>query len=172
MVTYHIFISVDNGVCTMREKKQANHMQLIYLSVFLHHELILLSFWPFALHQIWHLFVVIINYHDPLIFSGRLKSPWSRKKKKHALSPRQWRSLLTPEGKLRDGGVKLLKKVRSGVSYICTRFIYDCSIRKFENCTISCFLLSIFCIIMSLLLENLSLSLSLSLSLIIYLVIF
>ncbi|CBI23061.3 unnamed protein product, partial [Vitis vinifera] len=45
---------------------------------------------------------------------GRLKSPWSRKKKKHALSPRQWRNMLTPDGKLRDGGVKLVKKVRSG----------------------------------------------------------
>ncbi|KAJ7959400.1 GTPase-activating protein GYP7 [Quillaja saponaria] len=45
---------------------------------------------------------------------GRLKSPWSRRKRKHALSPQQWRSLFTPDGRLRDGGVKLLKKVRSG----------------------------------------------------------
>ncbi|XP_062120015.1 rab GTPase-activating protein 22-like isoform X2 [Humulus lupulus] len=45
---------------------------------------------------------------------GRLKSSWSRRKRKHALSPRQWRSLFTPDGKLRDGGVKFLKKVRSG----------------------------------------------------------
>uniref|UniRef100_A0A5B6ZMJ1 Putative small G protein signaling modulator 2-like isoform X2 n=1 Tax=Davidia involucrata TaxID=16924 RepID=A0A5B6ZMJ1_DAVIN len=45
---------------------------------------------------------------------GRLKSPWSRRKRKHALSPQQWRSLFTPDGKLRDGGVKFLKKVRSG----------------------------------------------------------
>ncbi|XP_022968472.1 small G protein signaling modulator 2-like isoform X3 [Cucurbita maxima] len=45
---------------------------------------------------------------------GRLKSPWSRKKRKHALSPQQWRSLYTPDGKLRDGGLKFLKKVRSG----------------------------------------------------------
>ncbi|PSS32968.1 GTPase-activating protein [Actinidia chinensis var. chinensis] len=44
----------------------------------------------------------------------RLKSPWSRRKRKHALSPQQWRSLFTPDGKLRDGGVKFLKKVRSG----------------------------------------------------------
>lgn len=48
---------------------------------------------------------------------GRLKSPWSRRKRKHALTPRQWKSLFTPDGKLRDGGVKFLKKVRSGVSY-------------------------------------------------------
>ncbi|XP_041014722.1 rab GTPase-activating protein 22-like isoform X2 [Juglans microcarpa x Juglans regia] len=45
---------------------------------------------------------------------GRLKSPWSRRKRKHALSPQQWRSFFTPDGKLRYGGVKLLKKVRSG----------------------------------------------------------
>ncbi|XP_023541560.1 small G protein signaling modulator 2-like isoform X6 [Cucurbita pepo subsp. pepo] len=45
---------------------------------------------------------------------GRLKSPWSRKKRKHALSPQQWRGLYTPDGKLRDGGLKFLKKVRSG----------------------------------------------------------
>ncbi|GMP70691.1 hypothetical protein CsSME_00029436 [Camellia sinensis var. sinensis] len=44
---------------------------------------------------------------------GRLKSPWSRRKRKHALSPQQWRSLFTPDGKFRDGGVKFLKKVRS-----------------------------------------------------------
>ncbi|XVF53324.1 hypothetical protein PTKIN_Ptkin05aG0090300 [Pterospermum kingtungense] len=44
---------------------------------------------------------------------SRLKSPWSRRRKKHALSPQQWRSLFTPDGRLRDGGVKFLKKVRS-----------------------------------------------------------
>ncbi|KAJ7965284.1 GTPase-activating protein GYP7 [Quillaja saponaria] len=44
----------------------------------------------------------------------RLKSPWSRRKRKHALSPKQWKSLFTPDGRLRDGGVKFLKKVRSG----------------------------------------------------------
>ncbi|KAL0317954.1 UNVERIFIED_CONTAM: GTPase-activating protein GYP7 [Sesamum angustifolium] len=45
---------------------------------------------------------------------GRLKSPWSRRKRKRVLSPQQWRSLFTPDGKLRDNGVKFLKKVRSG----------------------------------------------------------
>ncbi|XP_027109991.1 rab GTPase-activating protein 22-like isoform X1 [Coffea arabica] len=45
---------------------------------------------------------------------GRLKSPWSRRKRKHALSPQQWRSMFTPDGKLRDRGAKFLKKVRSG----------------------------------------------------------
>ncbi|KAL5738701.1 hypothetical protein ACOSP7_031462 [Xanthoceras sorbifolium] len=43
----------------------------------------------------------------------RLKSPWSRRKRKQALSPHQWRSLFTRDGKFRDGGVKFLKKVRS-----------------------------------------------------------
>ncbi|XP_073031066.1 rab GTPase-activating protein 22-like isoform X1 [Primulina eburnea] len=46
--------------------------------------------------------------------SGRLKSPWSRRKRKHLLFPHQWINLFTPDGKLRDNGVKLLKKVRSG----------------------------------------------------------
>ncbi|KAJ7965285.1 GTPase-activating protein gyp7 [Quillaja saponaria] len=45
---------------------------------------------------------------------GHLKSPWSRRKRKHTLSPQQWRSLFTPDGRLRDSGVKFLKKVRSG----------------------------------------------------------
>ncbi|KAL8551003.1 hypothetical protein ACS0TY_000184 [Phlomoides rotata] len=45
---------------------------------------------------------------------GRLKSPWSRRKRKHILSPQQWRSLFTSDGKLRHNGVKFLKKVRSG----------------------------------------------------------
>ncbi|KAL3521692.1 hypothetical protein ACH5RR_019841 [Cinchona calisaya] len=45
---------------------------------------------------------------------GRIKSPWSRRKRKHALSPQEWRSMFTPDGKLRDRGVKFLKKVRSG----------------------------------------------------------
>ncbi|XP_076930299.1 rab GTPase-activating protein 22-like [Bidens hawaiensis] len=44
---------------------------------------------------------------------GRLKSPWSRRKRKHSLTPQQWKSFFTPDGKLRDG-VKFLKKVRSG----------------------------------------------------------
>ncbi|KAF8412078.1 hypothetical protein HHK36_000032 [Tetracentron sinense] len=48
---------------------------------------------------------------------GRLKSPWSRRRRKHALSPQHWKSLFTPDGKLRDGGVKFLKKVRSGGVY-------------------------------------------------------
>ncbi|KAF3434196.1 hypothetical protein FNV43_RR25299 [Rhamnella rubrinervis] len=45
---------------------------------------------------------------------GSLKSPWSRRRRKHALLPKQWKSLFGPDGKLIDGGVKFLKKVRSG----------------------------------------------------------
>lgn len=43
-----------------------------------------------------------------------LKSPWSRRKRKHVLTPQQWKMFFTPEGKLCDGGARLLKKVRSG----------------------------------------------------------
>ncbi|XP_031390976.1 small G protein signaling modulator 1-like isoform X2 [Punica granatum] len=45
---------------------------------------------------------------------GSLKSPWSRRRRKHALLPKQWKSSFLPDGRLCDGGVKLLKKVRSG----------------------------------------------------------
>ncbi|MCL7050667.1 hypothetical protein MKW94_015313, partial [Papaver nudicaule] len=42
-----------------------------------------------------------------------LKSPWSRRRRKHSLSSRQWKNLFTLDGKIRDR-VKFLKKVRSG----------------------------------------------------------
>ncbi|XVF51220.1 hypothetical protein PTKIN_Ptkin04bG0167200 [Pterospermum kingtungense] len=45
---------------------------------------------------------------------GSLKSPWSLRRRKHALLPKQWKSLFTEDGKLIDGGVKILKKIRSG----------------------------------------------------------
>ncbi|KAJ1294821.1 hypothetical protein BS78_01G175600 [Paspalum vaginatum] len=45
---------------------------------------------------------------------GGLKSPWWRRRRKAPLAAQEWRGLFTPEGKLHDGGVKLLKKVRSG----------------------------------------------------------
>ncbi|KAE8699850.1 Ypt/Rab-GAP domain of gyp1p superfamily protein isoform 2 [Hibiscus syriacus] len=45
---------------------------------------------------------------------GSLKSPWSHRRRKHVLQPKQWKSLFTEDGKLNDGGVKFLKKVRSG----------------------------------------------------------
>ena len=66
--------------------------------------------------------VQLLIFFLSFIFRGRLKSPWSRRKRKHALSRQQWASLFTPDGKLRDGGVKFLKKVRSGVSYHPSHF--------------------------------------------------
>ncbi|XP_044461815.1 rab GTPase-activating protein 22-like isoform X2 [Mangifera indica] len=57
------------------------------------------------------LFLVVAAYFTST--RGRLKSPWSRRKRKQALSPHQWRSLFMADGKFRDGGVKFLKKVRS-----------------------------------------------------------
>ncbi|XP_066373332.1 rab GTPase-activating protein 22-like [Miscanthus floridulus] len=45
---------------------------------------------------------------------GGLKSPWWRRRRKAPLTAQEWRDLFTPEGKLQDGGVKLLKQVRSG----------------------------------------------------------
>ncbi|ESQ45607.1 hypothetical protein EUTSA_v10010270mg [Eutrema salsugineum] len=44
---------------------------------------------------------------------ARLKSPWSRKKRKKPLRPQQWKRFFSPDGRLRNGGVDLLKKVRS-----------------------------------------------------------
>ncbi|KAJ9549835.1 hypothetical protein OSB04_022378 [Centaurea solstitialis] len=45
---------------------------------------------------------------------GHLQSPWSRRRRKNALQPKQWKSLFDEDGKLSDGGVKFLKKARSG----------------------------------------------------------
>ncbi|WCJ26634.1 Ypt/Rab-GAP domain of gyp1p superfamily protein [Euphorbia peplus] len=42
------------------------------------------------------------------------KSPWSLRRRKHALLPKQWKSFFTHDGKLSDGGLKFLKKARSG----------------------------------------------------------
>lgn len=59
--------------------------------------------------------------------SSRRKSPWSRRKRKRPLTPHQWRSLFTTEGKLRDGGVRFLKKVRSRVSLFerASNYVFD-----------------------------------------------
>ncbi|KAH6774025.1 Ypt/Rab-GAP domain of gyp1p superfamily protein [Perilla frutescens var. hirtella] len=46
--------------------------------------------------------------------SGSLKSPWSRRRRKHALLAKQWKSLFDADGRLSDGGVKFLKKIRAG----------------------------------------------------------
>ncbi|CAN6292940.1 unnamed protein product [Urochloa humidicola] len=45
---------------------------------------------------------------------GGLKSPWWRRRRKAPLTAKEWHGLFTPEGKLQDGGVKLVKRVRSG----------------------------------------------------------
>nr|XP_043605940.1 rab GTPase-activating protein 22-like isoform X2 [Erigeron canadensis] len=45
---------------------------------------------------------------------GHLQSPWSRRRRKHALQPKQWKALFDEDGRLCDGGVKFLKKVRNG----------------------------------------------------------
>jgi len=45
---------------------------------------------------------------------GGIKSPWSRRKRKRALTCQHWNRLFSANGKLRDGGRKFLKKVRSG----------------------------------------------------------
>ncbi|XP_059442679.1 rab GTPase-activating protein 22-like isoform X3 [Corylus avellana] len=47
--------------------------------------------------------------------SSSSSSPVSTdRRRKHVLLPKQWKSFFTPDGKLIDGGVKFLKKVRSG----------------------------------------------------------
>ncbi|KAG7551757.1 Rab-GTPase-TBC domain [Arabidopsis thaliana x Arabidopsis arenosa] len=60
---------------------------------------------------------VIVTSSSPASCSSsdphRLKSPWSRRKRKKPLTLRRWRRFFTPEGRLRNGGVDLLKKVRS-----------------------------------------------------------
>ncbi|KAI3926693.1 hypothetical protein MKW92_040865 [Papaver armeniacum] len=45
---------------------------------------------------------------------GHLRSPWSFRRRKHPLSNQQWKNLFDEDGKFSDGGVKFLKKVRSG----------------------------------------------------------
>ncbi|CAL0327504.1 unnamed protein product [Lupinus luteus] len=64
--------------------------------------------------------LLVVNSSSPASCSsssndrGRLKSPWSHRKRKHLLSCHKWKSLFTQDGKLHDGGIKFLKRVRSG----------------------------------------------------------
>lgn len=66
-----------------------------------------------------------------LIFRGSLKSPWSRKRRKHALLPKQWKRFFALDGRLSDGGGKFLKKVRSGVCHWFFSDLIICSFVKF-----------------------------------------
>lgn len=56
------------------------------------------------------------------VFRARLKSPWSHKKRKRPLRAKQWKRFFTSEGRLRNGGVDLLRKVRRRVSHGPTPF--------------------------------------------------
>ncbi|KAJ0971083.1 hypothetical protein J5N97_019042 [Dioscorea zingiberensis] len=58
--------------------------------------------------------LLIVASSSPAADRGSIRSPWSRRKRKHMLSRQQWNSFFNPDGTLRDRGVKLLKKVRSG----------------------------------------------------------
>ncbi|XP_042010810.1 rab GTPase-activating protein 22-like isoform X2 [Salvia splendens] len=51
-----------------------------------------------------------------LVYSSRRShtSPWSRRRRKHALLAKQWKGLFDADGRLSDGGVKFLKKIRTG----------------------------------------------------------
>ncbi|EPS62418.1 hypothetical protein M569_12369 [Genlisea aurea] len=63
------------------------------------------------------LFIVSSSSLNPMPVSsdrGSLKSPWSRRRGKHSLLAKQWKGLFDVDGKLSDGGVKFLKKIRTG----------------------------------------------------------
>ncbi|XP_006283370.2 small G protein signaling modulator 1 [Capsella rubella] len=45
---------------------------------------------------------------------GSIGSPWSLRRRKRVLQPEHWNAFFTEDGRLSDGGVKFLKKVRSG----------------------------------------------------------
>lgn len=76
--------------------------------------------WHYCYWSIW--LVMPSAKNMPLCYRGGIKSPWSRRKRKRALSREQWESLFSANGKLRDGGRKFLKKVRSGVSAVFIHF--------------------------------------------------
>ncbi|KAL5682318.1 hypothetical protein ACJX0J_008703, partial [Zea mays] len=73
----------------------------------------------FALHfSLWAILGCIdtfaVTNESVAVVKGGIKSPWSRRKRKRALTCQHWNRLFSANGKLRDGGRKFLKKVRSG----------------------------------------------------------
>eukprot|EP01018_Ginkgo_biloba_P020081 Gb_39393 [translate_table: standard] len=63
----------------------------------------------------WLHFRTVLNLATSQVKKGgQLKSPWARRSKRRPLSPQQWTSAFLPDGRLVDGGLKVLKKVRSG----------------------------------------------------------
>jgi len=69
---------------------------------------------------------LILSLLPHFISRGGIKSPWSRRKRKRALSCQHWNRLFSSNGKLRDGGRKFLKKVRSGVSIVVIQDFFLC----------------------------------------------
>ncbi|KAH0452282.1 hypothetical protein IEQ34_019581 [Dendrobium chrysotoxum] len=61
-----------------------------------------------------HLRSLLIIASSTVPDRGNVKSPWSqRKRQRSALSRRYWNSLFAANGRLRDGGIKFLKKARN-----------------------------------------------------------
>ncbi|KAG0477795.1 hypothetical protein HPP92_012514 [Vanilla planifolia] len=60
-----------------------------------------------------HLRSLLVFASSPVTDRGILRSPWAIRKRNRVLSRRYWNSLFTADGKLRDGGIKFLKKARS-----------------------------------------------------------
>ncbi|CAN7051714.1 unnamed protein product [Brassica rapa subsp. trilocularis] len=60
--------------------------------------------------------VTVVAVAITVVYShrGSIGSPWSLRRRKHALQPKQWNAFFPKEGRLSDGGVQFLKKVRSG----------------------------------------------------------
>ena len=94
---------------------------------------VVLSLYPFVFYP-WS--------YKPWVFfyflRVRLRSPWSHRKRKHALSPQQGHALFTSDGKLRDGRVKFLKKVHNNVSYLHSGWLWLLLLRCFNFVFHSC----------------------------------
>ncbi|KAJ4885282.1 Ypt/Rab-GAP domain of gyp1p superfamily protein [Raphanus sativus] len=60
--------------------------------------------------------VTVVAVAFTVVYSrrGSIGSPWSLRRRKHPLQYKQWSAFFTDEGRLSDGGVQFLKKVRSG----------------------------------------------------------